>query len=125
MNKLYVIDGPHKGKCFNLNDGITTVGKSSDNDICLSEMGVSRHHAKFLKKENRIFIVDVSGFQGVLIDGEKIQPGVEVEIRKESNFMIGNSILSFQKNASGENLARTYSTDTQRKLFDTPARSDR
>ena len=116
MKKLYVIDGPDKGKSFTLNDDITTIGRSSDNDICISDIGVSRHHAKFLKKGNRVFIADESSFQGIFIDGEKIEPGLNIEIKKESNLIIGNTILSFQKESSGKNLAQPYQTDVQKKL---------
>jgi signal transduction histidine kinase/pSer/pThr/pTyr-binding forkhead associated (FHA) protein len=119
LNRLYIIDGPHRGTSFALNEGITTVGRSHDNDICLSEIGVSRHHAKLLKKRGKIFISDVSNFQGVFIDGQKIEPGVEVEIRKENRFVVGNSVLSLQKEASGENLAQAYPTETGKTPFDT------
>ncbi len=119
MNKLYVIDGPHRGTTFALNDGITTVGRSHDNDICLSEIGVSGHHAKLLKKHGKIFILDVSSFQGVFIDGQKIEPGVEVEIRRGNRFVVGNSVLSLQEEATGENLGQAYPTETEKTLLDT------
>jgi signal transduction histidine kinase len=119
LNKLYVIDGPHRGTTFALNDGTTTVGRSHDNDICLSEIGVSRHHAKLLKKQGKIFILDVSSFQGVFIDGQKIEPGVEVEIRKGNRFLVGNSSLSLQEEASGENLVQAYPKETQKTPFHT------
>jgi len=119
LNKLYVIDGPHKGTVFDLSDGITTAGRAPDNDICLSEIGVSRHHAKFLKRDHKIFIIDVSSFQGVFIDGKKIEPGLEVELKKENTFMVGNSVLSLEKEASEEALAQAYSTNTQNTPFDT------
>ena len=84
MKRLYVIDGPMKGKSFTLTDGVTTIGRSSENDICISDMGISRHHARFFKKDGKILIVDLSSFQGLFIDGEKIEPGLEVEITKQS-----------------------------------------
>jgi signal transduction histidine kinase/pSer/pThr/pTyr-binding forkhead associated (FHA) protein len=119
LDKLYVIDGPHRGSTFDLHDRITTLGRTPGNDICLSEIGVSRHHAKLLKKDTKIFIVDVSSFQGVFIDGQKIEPGVEVEIGKGNCFVVGNSVLSLQKEAPEETLARAYPSDTQEKVFDT------
>ena len=126
MNKLYVIDGPDKGKSFDLDDGITTIGRSPDNDICISDMGVSRYHAKLLRKGGKFFITDVSSFQGILIDREKIEPGLESEIKKESNLIIGNTILSFQKEFSGKKLAKPYTKDVERKPFDTsnPLKND-
>jgi two-component system NtrC family sensor kinase len=119
LNKLYVIDGPHRGNSFALNDDVTTVGRSRDNDICLSEIGVSLHHAKLVKKQGKIFILDVSSFQGVFIDGQKIEAGMEVEIRKGNRFVVGNSVLSLQKQGTGENLAQAYPTETQKTPFDT------
>ncbi len=119
LNKLYVIDGPHRGSTFDLNEGITTVGRSHDNDICLPEIGVSGHHAKLLKKDSKIFIVDLSSFQGVFINGQRIEPGVEVEVREENSLVLGNSVLSLQEEASGEYMAQGYPSDTQKDRFDT------
>jgi len=119
LNKLYVIDGPDKGKSFNLDDDITTIGRSPDNDIRISDKAVSRHHGKFLKKDDKIIIVDLNSLQGVFIDGEKIEPGQEVEITKESNLVIGRTILSFQEESSGRKLAKPRPKKVERKPFDT------
>jgi signal transduction histidine kinase/pSer/pThr/pTyr-binding forkhead associated (FHA) protein len=121
LNKLYVIDGPHRGNSFALNEGITTVGRSRDNDICLSEIGVSLRHAKIVKKRGKIFILDLSSFQGVFIDGQKIEPGREVEIKKGNRFLVGNSLLSLEKEAPGGDLAPAYSTEEQNTPSDTDA----
>jgi len=118
VKKLYVIDGPIKGKSFKLNDAITTIGRASDNEICISDIGVSWQHAKFLKRNGRVFIVDLNSSQGVFIDGDKIEPGLEVEIKKESILHIGNTILSFQKRSSEKKIAKLYHTNSQRKLLD-------
>ena len=75
LNRVYIIDGPNKGTSFNLNDGITTIGRATDNDICLSDRGVSRHHGKFLRKDYGLFVVDLNSLHGVFVDGEKIEPG--------------------------------------------------
>jgi signal transduction histidine kinase len=118
LKKLYVIGGPIKGESFTLNDDVTTIGRSSDNDICISDIGASRHHAKFVKKDDRVFILDLKSSQGVFIDGEKIAQGSEVEIKKETTLIIGNTILSFQKESSAKTLAEPYSFDAQIKPFD-------
>ena len=93
MNKIYVIEGPHRGTTVDLKEALTTVGRAHDNDICLPEMGISRHHAKLLKKDGKIFIVDLSSLQGVFINGQRIEPGVEVEGRKENRLALGNCLL--------------------------------
>ncbi len=118
MKNLYIIGGPIKGESFTLNDDVTTIGRSSDNDICISDIGASRHHAKFVKKGDRIFITDLKSSQGVFIDGEKIEPVLEVELKKDTTLMIGNTILSFQKESFAKTMAKPYSFAAQTKPFD-------
>ena len=119
MSKLYVTDGPNKGKSFALCDGITTIGRSSDNDIRILDRGVSRHHAKLVKKDGRISIVDLNSLQGVIIDGEKIEPGLEREIGKGSKVRMGKTVLSFQKKASEETAAQPYPSTNHKTPSDT------
>jgi len=102
LNKLYVIEGSDKGSSFTLHGLVTTIGRSSDNDIRISDRGVSRHHARFLKRDGSLFIVDLNSLQGVFIDGEKIEPGLEAVIKKDSTVRIGNTVLSFQKKSSAQ-----------------------
>ncbi|UCF73024.1 MAG: response regulator [Deltaproteobacteria bacterium] len=118
MNKLYVTDGPDKGKSFTLGDGITTIGRSSDNDIRISDRGVSRHHAKVLKKNNVLFIIDLNSLGGVFIGGEKIESGLEVEIKEDSKVRIGNTVLSFQERPSAKTAAQPPHPAVQETPFD-------
>jgi signal transduction histidine kinase/pSer/pThr/pTyr-binding forkhead associated (FHA) protein len=118
LNKVYVINGPDKGKPFNLNDDITTIGRSPDNDIRISDKGISRHHGKFLKKDDKIFIVDLNSSHGLFIDGEKIEPGREVEIKKENNLRMGSTLLSFQKESQGRKRAKSLPKKVEREPFD-------
>ena len=99
MKKIYVIDGPIAGMSFDLKGDLTTIGRSSENDIIISDIGVSREHAKFMKKHGRIFVVDLSSLHGVFVDGNKIARGRETEVNKGSVIRVGNTVLSFQKKA--------------------------
>jgi PAS domain S-box-containing protein len=105
LAKLYIIDGPMRGSFFPLNEGVTTIGRGADNDVRFLEKEISRHHAQLIKKEGKVFVLDLASLQGVFIDGEQIDPGVEVEIGKESRIKIGKTILAFQKQAPAKNPA--------------------
>jgi pSer/pThr/pTyr-binding forkhead associated (FHA) protein len=108
VNTLYVIDGPLKGNSFTLNIGTISIARSPDNDICVSDIGASRRHAKLIKKNNNIFIEDVSSFQGVYIDEERIEKGQEVELKKDNILMIGGTVFSFQKEPARAKVAEAY-----------------
>lgn len=119
VNTVYAIDGPMKGATFALNPDTTTVGRSTDNDICISDLGVSRFHAQFLKKDDRVFIVDLNSSHGVFIDGKRIEPGQEVEVKRENIVLLGHSVLSFQEESSAKTAAQLPHRSPQEKLFDT------
>ncbi len=119
MNTLYITDGQNKGASVNLNEGITTIGRAPDNDIRISDKGVSRHHGKFIKRDNRVFIVDLNSLHGVFIDGQKITPGQEVEVKKDNSVRIGKTLLSFYDSRHGETADLPHPRYVQRKLFDT------
>jgi signal transduction histidine kinase/ActR/RegA family two-component response regulator len=119
LDKVYVVDGPNRGASFDLNDGTTTVGRARDNDIPISDKGVSRHHGKFVKQDDRLFVVDLNSLHGVLVDGEKITPGQDVELTDESTICIGKTVLSFRQELPQGKTSRPYPLYQQRKLFDT------
>jgi signal transduction histidine kinase/CheY-like chemotaxis protein len=119
LDKVYVIDGPNKGASFNLNDDTTTVGRGPDNDIRISDKGVSRHHGKFVKGNDRLFVVDLNSLQGVFVDGEKIEPEHDVELTKDSSICIGKTVLSFQPELPQQKTSQPHPLYLQRKLFDT------
>jgi len=100
LKKIYVIGGPIAGMSFELKGDLTAIGRSPENDIIISDIGVSREHAQFMKKHGKIFIVDLSSLHGVFIDGNKIARGRETEVHKDSVIRIGNTVLSFQKEAT-------------------------
>jgi signal transduction histidine kinase/pSer/pThr/pTyr-binding forkhead associated (FHA) protein len=101
LKRIHVIDGPVAGAAFDVADGVTSVGRSSDNDICIPDIGVSRHHAKLLKKNGKVFVVDLGSRHGVFVNGRKIARRREVEIHEESTVRVGNTVLSFRRRSSG------------------------
>jgi signal transduction histidine kinase/CheY-like chemotaxis protein len=119
LDKVYVIDGPNKGASFNLHDDITTFGRGRDNDIRISDKGVSRHHGKFVKGNDQLFVVDLNSLQGIFVDGEKIEPEHDVELTKDSSICIGKTVLSFQPELPQHKTSQPHPLYLQRKLFDT------
>ena len=42
-------------------------------EVSIADKSVSRHHARVLEKNSKIFIQDLGSSRGVIIDGEKIE----------------------------------------------------
>jgi pSer/pThr/pTyr-binding forkhead associated (FHA) protein len=97
-DRLYILDGPDKGRSFALeNNSIYRVGRSPDNQIHLSDTYVSRSHLKILKRGDRYFIQDLNSKNGTSVDGELIDPGVEIEVREGVPIVIGISVICLGK----------------------------
>ena len=94
MNRLYILDGPEKGKAFELeSDTIYYLGRSSRNHVQLSDTYVSRRHLKIFRRGERYFIEDLNSKNGTSVDGELIDPGLELEVREGVPIVIGVSVI--------------------------------
>ena len=55
-----------------------TIGRSSQCDIVISHEGMSRRHCLIENRNGEIYITDLNSVNGVLVDGQKIAPGVPI-----------------------------------------------
>ncbi|MFO0725775.1 MAG: FHA domain-containing protein [Myxococcota bacterium] len=74
--------------------GEITIGRMEGNTIRLMERNVSRRHARLLRDNGAVFIEDLNSFNGVKINGERIDKRFEV---KEGDLVeIGDYHLALQ-----------------------------
>jgi pSer/pThr/pTyr-binding forkhead associated (FHA) protein len=94
MNRLYILDGPEKGQVFDLeSDTIYHVGRSPGNQVRMSDSYVSRRHLKVIRRGERYFIEDLNSKNGTSVNGELIDPGVEIEVSQGVPIVIGVSVI--------------------------------
>ena len=55
-----------------LKDGLTTIGRDSDNDIQLMSEFVSRHHARLINSPNVCEIEDLNSSNGVFVKNDQV-----------------------------------------------------
>lgn len=102
---------------FALKDGVTTIGRDSDNDIQLMSPDVSRHHAEIHNLPNVCAMEDLESANGTYINGEAITSS---NLHDGQEIRIGDCILRFELAASNlaEGTATTYEY-SDRSRFDT------
>lgn len=66
------------GNRYHLTKDVTTVGRSSDNDIVLPTGDVSRHHARFEYASNHLWLVDLNSTNGTRLNDAPIANRVSV-----------------------------------------------
>jgi DNA-binding SARP family transcriptional activator len=72
----------------------TRIGRSSDNDIVLSDVKVSRHHAVITDNGTAFVITDLGSVNGVRVRGQRIDPSAE--LREGDRIRIGDQEFTLE-----------------------------
>ncbi len=70
---LLIVDQDRKSRWYELPDGVTKVGRGSDNDLVLVGRGVSRHHAAFVLDVGTLTVQDLDSTYGTRVNGRMIR----------------------------------------------------
>ena len=71
--KIKFTNGVRNGERMEMAEGEFSIGRETDNDIVLETEGVSRHHAKFVKKsDGQWYLKDLGSTNGCKVNSEKI-----------------------------------------------------
>ena len=91
------MSAPIKGKRFDLNENVTSIGRSSKNDIVIGDDSVSKEHAKvkYIEEKDMYKIYDLVSTNGTYINGKKIEAPVEIHDGDEIEF--GEAVLVFKQ----------------------------
>jgi signal transduction histidine kinase len=100
MPKLYVIEGPGKGKIFDVKKGTFHLGRGPENHIQVEDPSISQTHLKIEQRDDRTFVEDLKSTNGTFINGEMIEPGKPVEIMEGSPISIGNTLMVLDREFS-------------------------
>ncbi len=127
-----VLSGNHKGHSVVLG-GHTRIGKSSDNDIVLSDDTVSRHHCELLRAPDGVHVRDLESTNGTRVDGTRIREAVlgsgqvlkvgevEISIRPTQQRM---EVLPSDKTSFGSALGQSLAMRTIFGVFERIAPTD-
>jgi len=73
---------------------VITIGRSSDNDLVINNIKVSRKHAKLEKSGNEWFVEDLGSSNGTFLNGEKVK---RVKVTPKDVLTIGGIPLNIEK----------------------------
>lgn len=69
---LIVIAGPHVGRMFKIEDGQLTLGRSSKADLEITDVGISRQHARIERRGDDVRVVDLQSANGTYVNGRRV-----------------------------------------------------
>src|SRR5579875_2314960 len=74
-------------EAFVLKEDETSVGRTRENALCVSDPEVSRRHARFLKRGDTVVLEDLGSSNGTFVNGELISG--EVTLRDGDRIAFG------------------------------------
>jgi sigma-B regulation protein RsbU (phosphoserine phosphatase) len=83
----------------------TTLGRSSRNDVCLSDPFASRFHIELRRDGEDFTVSDVGSANGTILNGKPLARPTRMQ--DEDELRIGETTLRFVRDAAGANLSQT------------------
>ena len=101
---LRVMQGPEQGRVFPLSQGITTFGRSSDNNVVLTDSTVSRHHARVELRGEHLFLTDLGTSNGTNVNSQRVS--ASHPLQPNDVIQMGTVILRVENQPLGDETTR-------------------
>ena len=82
--------GPDRGREITVPEGEISLGRSSQNDVCLVDPILSRHHCRISFHGGVLSVEDLDSANGTLVNGEEVKTS---ELRDGDTVTIGDTVL--------------------------------
>lgn len=76
---LKLLTGPEKGAVFKMEGDNVTIGRSAEADITIVDHGLSRVHARLVRKGQVFYLADQGSTNGTFLNEERLEAPVQLE----------------------------------------------
>jgi hypothetical protein len=91
--RLVALDGPLRGRSFELSSRLNTLGRSRQNTLVLPDLHVSRSHARIDLEEHGFVLVDLDSKNGTFVRGRRVN---RHPLEPGDRLQLGSSFFEFQ-----------------------------
>src|SRR5207302_2729607 len=91
--QLLITRGNGEGQQFVVVQPVVRIGRDDDNDVVLSDAGVSRQHTRIFEKQGRYWAEDLGSANGTLINGVGVL--APRELKSGDALGIGAALINF------------------------------
>lgn len=106
MSKLHVVEGPLRGKVFEVT-GPASIGREETCAVRLDGRHISRVHARIERRGDDFVIVDSGSRNGIFVNGRSVK---EAALRPDDQVEIGEHVLVFDPTKDPQSLPRITTT---------------
>jgi len=95
MTRLVAVEGPLRGRTFEIDDG-STVGRAASCAVRIDGRHISRIHARFVRRSAGFAIQDAGSRNGIFVNGQRVD---DKELSRDDEIEIGEHLLVFEPTA--------------------------
>jgi len=119
MSVLVVIAGPDRGKVFELDREVVTIGREESNTVWLTDPQVSRQHAQMVRRDDTYHLVDLESRNGTFVKGKRVDA---CRLAAGDVVRLGRTRLAFA--ASADQVRMPQPGETPVRIITDPQRAD-
>jgi hypothetical protein len=108
MSKFFVIEGPLRGKTFEVSE-LASIGRGETCAVRLEGRHVSRIHARLERRPDGMLIKDNGSRNGIFVNGQNVREAI---LRPDDQVEIGEHVLVFDATKDPEKLPRAAAIDS-------------
>jgi len=101
MLTVHIRNDAEQDRSLDFRGDVMTVGREATNDIQLQEINVSRRHARFVRRNDGVFVEDMGARYGTFVNGWRLEPLSAMRLQESDRIRIGDFIVHL----TGEDLA--------------------
>ncbi len=113
MLALRILEGPDKGRTFDLSEGTAVIGRSSD-QIALTDGNASRTHAQIQTVQDQCILSDLDSSNGTFLNGARVD--APTTLKPGDRIRIGGTLIVF---GNEDHVRRRVETTALESLFGT------
>lgn len=100
MAVLTIVEGNHRGQCWDLRRAVNVIGREKGCDILLENGAVSRNHARILEHHGTYYIEDMRSRNSTFLNDKRLEG--KVQLNDNDRIGICDMVLHFQLTGSSE-----------------------
>lgn len=112
---LTISEGKDRGREYTFSQPEVCIGRTAENDLVLTEAGVSRRHVKIREEGGQYFVEDLGSANGTKVNGEAV---TENQLSDGDSIQVGPVVFAFAAIPdAGENSTRIFDpAELERKM---------
>jgi pSer/pThr/pTyr-binding forkhead associated (FHA) protein len=105
MSFILIIEDASGIRQFRPSGPVISIGRSTDNNLQLTDERISRHHAQIELLENKPLLTDLGSANGTVLNGTELEPRIPVSLKHGDQIQISSFSITLSTEETGQQIS--------------------